>query len=180
MAAVRGRNRGLLLHRLVRERRGYEHQAPDLRRTDRRKLGGNQRAEPVAQEVDLPQAHGVEEIADGCSMLRDTRTRRRRIGIPESRQIGGENRASNAGNREKSLKSPPRVGGVMKAEQGSALLEAAPRRDGVVHVQLAVAALEIAAADPRSGGRGRAGWRRFGHNADGIVPQRQFGFKLFA
>ena len=59
-------------------------------------------------------------------------------------------------------------------------------------VELAVAAFEIAAADawvsgssrfPAAGSewrcRRRAGGGYFGHGAGGIVPQRQFGFKLF-
>jgi hypothetical protein len=37
----------------------------------------------------------------------------------------------------------------MQAEEGGALLEAAAGRNGVVHVQLAIAAFEIAATEPR-------------------------------
>jgi hypothetical protein len=80
-------------------------------------------------------------------MLGDTGTRRRWIGVPEAGQVWGKNGASGPGKCEKALESAPRVGARVEAEEGSAFLEAAPRRDGVVDVQLAVAALEIAASD---------------------------------
>jgi len=115
----------------------------------RGQLGGDGGAEAVAEQVDLAQAHGREEIADGRGMLRDPRTGRWRVGIPEAGQIGGENRACRPGNREESAKNPPGVGDGVQAEERSALLEPAAGRNGVVDVQLAVAAFEIAAPEPR-------------------------------
>jgi hypothetical protein len=104
----------------------------------------------MAEQVDLPQAHGVEEVADGRGMLGNTCPERRWIGIPESGQIRGKNRAPGSRNSEKSLETPTRVGAIVQAEQRRALLEATAGGDRVVHVQLAIAALEIAAADARA------------------------------
>ena len=122
----------------------------------------------------------VSEVADGRRMLRDACPGWGWIGIPETRQIRGKNGAPGPGYRQKARESPPGVGARVQAQEGGPLLEAAPRGDGIVDVELPVTALEIAAADPGWRRRRRAGGRGFGHNAGRIVPQRQFGFKLFA
>jgi hypothetical protein len=64
--------------------RRHQHQPPHLCRARRRELGGNERAEALAQQVDLSQAHGIEEVADRRGMLRDTRPRYWWVGIPEA------------------------------------------------------------------------------------------------
>jgi hypothetical protein len=131
----------------------------------------------MAQDVDLAQTHGVEEIANGGGVLRDSRPWRRWIRIPKSWQIRGENRAADPGNGQEAAEITPGVGAMMQAQQRSALFEATPGGDRVVDVQLAETALEVAAPDAGWGCR-RARRRGFGHGW--IVPQRQFGFKLFA
>jgi len=112
-------------------------------------------------------------------MLCNARAGRRWIGIPEAGQIGGENRAADACDRQEARENAPGVGACMQAQKWRGLLEAAAGRDRVVDMQLAVAALEIAATDARPGCGRRAGGVGFGMVTGSIVPQRPFGFKLF-
>src|SRR5690242_1320599 len=104
----------------------------------------------MAQQVDLAQAHGVEKVADRCGVFRDARSRRGWIGIPKAGQIGSENRAPGPRDGQETLEGAPGKRTRMHAEQGSPLLEATARRDGIVDVQLPVAAFEIAPADARA------------------------------
>jgi hypothetical protein len=67
-------------------------------------------------------------------LLRHTCPGGRWIGIPEARHIGGKNGPPDACDREEALENPPGVGARMQTEEGSALLEATARRDGVVDV----------------------------------------------
>jgi hypothetical protein len=104
----------------------------------------------MAEHVDLTEAHGIEKVDDGGGMLGDARARGRRIRFPETRHIRGKNRAVFPGDREKSLENSPGVGDCVEAEKGRTLLEAAAGRNGVMNVQLTIAALEVTAAEPRS------------------------------
>lgn len=112
----------------------------------------------MAQQVDLAQAYNIEKVANGGRMLSDACRGRRWVGIPEAGQIGGKNRAPGPRDGEKTLESAPGQWARMQAKQRSALLEATARRDGIVDVQLPVAALEITPADAGGPWRFRGGW----------------------
>lgn len=105
----------------------------------------------MAQQVDLAQAHGIEKITDGGRMLGHSGSRGRRVRIAEAGQVRGEDRAAEARDREEAPECSPGRRARMQAQERRALLEAAPRGNRIVDVQLAVAALEIATADTGAG-----------------------------
>jgi hypothetical protein len=61
----------------------------------------------MTQQINLSQAHGVQEVTDGGCMLRHARSRGRGIGLPESWQIGGKYRAANPGDRQEAHENVP-------------------------------------------------------------------------
>src|SRR5262249_54569027 len=73
----------------------------------------------------------------------------RRVRLAEAGQVGCVHGAVAAGEREEAHEQPAGARAVVQAQERRPLLETAPRRHGVMYVQLTVAALEVAAADPR-------------------------------
>lgn len=71
MAAIRGCGKRLWPHGVCGfwNWRGNQHQTPHLCRASRRQLRGNQSAVPMAEKIDLAQAHRIQKIGEGSRML---------------------------------------------------------------------------------------------------------------
>ena len=149
VATVHGRSHRRRLGGVRWERGRDEYQAPYLRWPSRRKLCRDRGTETLAEHVDLAQAHGLQKVANGRGVLCDARVRWRWIRIPKTGQIRGKNRTSDPGNRKKARENSTGMGDWVQAKEGGALLETTACGNGVVDVQLAVAAFEIAATQPR-------------------------------
>ena len=110
--------------------------------------------EAAADQVDLAQTHGVEEVAEGGGEFTE-RQDARALGLPESRQVRCERRSVLAECGQQCAVQRSGVTGGVQRQHGRGFLEAAPSRNGVMDVQLPKTALEVAAADARRGARQR-------------------------
>ena len=81
----------------------------------------------------------------------------RRVRLAAAGQIGRVDAPVATQRQQQRAKESARARGTGNAQQRGGLIEAAAGRDGVVHVQLAVTAVEISAAHTRLGGSGKDG-----------------------
>src|SRR5207244_2850742 len=122
---------------------------PDLSRARHGQLGADQRADALTQDVEAAQPYALKEIADRGRVVLDRRHAGRRVGFAESRQVRRVHRAVASGEGQKAREHPARARAIVQTQQRRRLLEPPSGRDRVVHVQLTITTLEIAAAHAR-------------------------------
>src|SRR5687767_2669441 len=139
-----------LLRRVA--RRAPQHYTPYLLRAGDRQLGGQERAELIAEDIDGAHPQAIQEIPDRRGELRHRSLRTGGIGRPVARQVRRIDAAVVTQLAQHRAEQPPRAAGVMQADDGYPFVEAAAGRISGPQMNLAEAAVGVRAADVNYGG----------------------------
>src|SRR5690242_6690906 len=108
MAAVLGCRGGsaseCITLRIIQNRNRHHDYTANLLRQRNRHLSRNQRTGLISEDVNLPETHRVEEVANGAGVVRDRGACWRWIRLAESRQVGCIHRTVPTGEGQKAFK----------------------------------------------------------------------------